>query len=226
MNKLLCVVVGVGSGLGLSIARKFGEEGCRVVMLARRTTAIADYAKMLNELGIEAYSFSVDVTDATSIVDTFNQIQQTLGHPDILIYNAAASSAGDIFTGTTDNFVQDFKINVVGAIVAIQQVAPQMKSRQQGTILLTGGGTALDPFPSVASLAIGKAGIRNLSFSLSKAFEPDGVHVATVTICGVIGSEPKFAPDEIAQVYWTLHTQVEDEWQREAVIGQVGDFKF
>lgn len=217
MSSKICAVVGVGAGLGLAIARKFGREGYRIALLARRSNPLSEYMKTLAELGVEAHGFSTDVSDPESLASAFEKIRQTLGNPEVLVYNAFASKAGDLMSLAATDLVQDFKVNVVGAIASVQQVVPYMRSSKQGTILLTGGGLALDPYPTIASLAIGKAGIRNLCFSLAKDLEKDGIHVATVTICGLIKPGTHFAPDQIAQVYWKLHAQKQGSWEREVI---------
>ncbi|NJL35119.1 MAG: short-chain dehydrogenase, partial [Chloroflexaceae bacterium] len=89
--------------------------------------------------------------------------------------------------------------------------------QQRGTILFTGGGLALDPYAQYASLAIGKAGLRSLTYTLGAELEPQGIHVATVTIAGTVQPGTFFAPDLIAEQYWNLHTQAPGTWQREIV---------
>jgi short-subunit dehydrogenase len=92
-----------------------------------------------------------------------------------------------------------------------------MKSEKRGTILLTGGGLALHPHPKYSSMAVGKAGIRNLAFSLAAELEPAGIHVATVTISGIVRPGTPFDPDKIAEVYWRLHVQSPGSFQTEIV---------
>ena len=216
MSSKICVLVGIGTGLGFAIAKKFGKEGYQIAMLARRSEALDKYKQELKALGIEAYSFKTDAVDTESIEKSFEKIRQTLGSPKVLIYNAAALRSGNPMSITADDLVQDFRVNVAGALTSVQQVIPDMQN-YGGTILLTGGGFALDPYPDFTSLAIGKAAIRNLSFSLAKELEKYGIHVATVTICGIIEPGSQFDPVQIAQEYWRLHTQKPIDWERECI---------
>lgn len=203
--------------MGLSIARRFGQEGYRLALLARRVESIAQSAKDLSASGIEAHSFAADAGDFVSLANAFEQIRQTLGDPDLLVYNVAALKVGNPLEITATDFVQDFRANVAGALVATQQVAGAIREQKQGTILFTGGGFAFEPAAAYASLAVGKAAIRNLCFSLAQALEPDNIHVATVTICGTIEPGTHFDPDSIAQTYWQLHTQDRGNWEREII---------
>lgn len=215
MSDKICTLVGIGPGLGMAIAKKFGSEGYQIAMIARRSDAIDQYKNILNEQEIKAQGFSADASNTESLVNAFEKIQQTIGKSEVLIYNAAALKQGYPMSITAEDLVQDFKVNVAGALTCVQQVTPYMKEQKQGTILLTGGGFGLDPYPQFASLSVGKAAIRNLCFSLAKELEPDGIHVATVTICGVIKPNTQFDPDLIAQAYWKLHNQKQETWERE-----------
>lgn len=215
----LCVIVGVGSGLGMAIAQRFGQAGYHIAMLARRSEVLAEYQAELAKAGIMAQGFSVDVSDTTALTQTFEQIHKTMGTVEVLVYNAAVMKASDPLSITADELVTDFRVAVAGALTAIQQVAPGMRSQGKGTILLTGGALAYDEYsvPQYVSLAIGKAGIRKLSFVMANALEKDNIHVATVTICGTIQPNTHFAPDKIAETYWQLQSQARSDWQQEYV---------
>ncbi|GAP97998.1 SDR family NAD(P)-dependent oxidoreductase [Leptolyngbya sp. NIES-2104] len=219
MSQKVCAIVGVGKGLGLAIAQRFGQEGYAIAMLARRAEALTTYQAELEQQGIAAQGFSVDVADSTALSQAFEQIAQTMGAPEVLVYNAAVMKESDPLTIPNDEFVTEFKVTVAGALTSIQQVAPAMKSQGRGTILLTGGALAYDEysFPPYVSLAVGKAGIRKLCFVMANALAPDNIHVATVTVCGTIQPETHFAPDKIAEVYWQLHTQPKADWKTEYV---------
>lgn len=101
-----------------------------------------------------------------ALSQAFEQIHQTIGTPELLIYNAAVMKEYDPLTISSDEFVNEFKVTVAGALTSIQQVAPPMKSNGFSTILLTGGALAYNEysFPPYLSLVIGKAGIRKLCF--------------------------------------------------------------
>ncbi len=217
MGDRICGLVGVGPGLGLAIARQFGQHGYRIAMLARRPEALATYQQSLAEQGVDAQGFSEDVSDAGAIASAFEQIRQTLGHPDVLIYNAAVMKATAAMDIASEDLLQEFKINVAGALISAQQVVPHMREQRSGTLLFTGGGLALEPYPQLASLAIGKSGLRSLCFTLAKELGDEGIHVAMVTICGTVAPGTHFDPEQIAAEYWRLHTQEPAAWEREVV---------
>jgi len=217
MADQVCAVVGAGPGLSQAVARRFAREGFRVALLARRPEALEGYVAELRGAGADAHGFPADAGDPASLQAAFGRVAAQLGAPEVLVYNAAALVPGVPSGLDPAAVLEQLKVNVVGALVSAQQVIPAMRAAGRGTILLTGGGLALSPIPQYASLALGKAAMRNLSFSLAFELEPEGIHVATVTVGGFIEPGTRFDPDQIAEEYWRLHTQPRGEWDREAV---------
>jgi NADP-dependent 3-hydroxy acid dehydrogenase YdfG len=219
MSHKLCVVVGAETGLGLSIAQRFGKEGYAIALIARRPETLTEYANTLAQAGVMAKGYSADVADAQSLIHAFEQIKSQMGHPLVLVYNAAVMQEADPLMLSEETLIHDFKVGVTGALTSIQQVVSEMQTQNQGTILLTGGALAFDEysFPQYLSLAIAKTATRKLCFTMANALEPSNIHVATVTVCGTIAPNTPFDPDRIADVYWQLHTQSRSDWQREYV---------
>lgn len=99
----------------------------------------------------------------------------------------------------------DFRVCVVGALIAARALAPAMVAEGRGTLLFTGGGFALYPSSSAPSLSIGKAGLRSLALMLAEELRPQGLKVATITIAGSIAEGTPFAPSRIAAAFMAAH---------------------
>lgn len=211
----LYAIVGMGRKIGLATARRFGNEGFKIAMIARNDHGLDEMLGVLQREGHEAFAYPADAGEEESLHDAFAQIRADHGDPDVLHYNAAAMHERDVLADAPEGFVYDFRVNLLGAVVACQECVPAMRKRGNGSVLFTGGGFALEPAYPFASLGIGKAAIRNLCFSLNQELAKDGVHVATVTICGIVGHGGRFDPDTIAGEFWRLHAQPSGEWERE-----------
>ncbi|MBC8100912.1 MAG: SDR family NAD(P)-dependent oxidoreductase [Armatimonadetes bacterium] len=213
----VAVVLGVGPGVGLAVAGRFARGGYALAMMARRSDALAEYTQTLQASGAIAQGFAVDMGDTAAIRSALQSVNDTMGAPEVLVYNAAAYSPGLPSELDAEQLLDSFRVNVVGAMAAAQQVIPQMRAQRRGTILFTGGGLALYPSAQYAALSIGKGGIRSLALMLAAELAPDGIHVATVTIAGGVQPGTHFDPDTIAETYWTLHTQPAGSWETEIV---------
>ncbi len=220
MSDKVCVVVGVGPGIGLAVARRFGREGYRLALLARQETALNQYVSELQSLGLTAQGFQADSADFAGLAATFATISQQLGQPSVLVYNAAIIQPGMPSSLSPDQLLKEFTVDVAGALVCAQQVIPAMRQQKAGTILLTGGGLSLQPAAFVSALSIGKAGIRSLAYSLGEELAADNIQVATITVCGTVTPGTFYDPDRIADSYWELHNQSGEQRQREIIFKQ------
>lgn len=216
-SKPLMVLVGMGPGMGLSLARRFGKEGYRIALIARRLEAVKSSTDSLRKEGIETWGFGADAGDSASLQAAFRSIFGSLGEPEAMIYNASVFREAQPSQLKSSDLERDFKGMVSGFLLSAQAVIPSMKTKGKGTILLTGGGSAISPFASGASLCVGKAGQRSLCFTLAQELAPSGIHVATVTICGMIAPGTAFDPDRISDEFWQLHAQEAGDFEIERV---------
>ncbi len=207
MTDKVIAIVGMGGGIAFGVARKFGKQNFVVAMIGRNGKKLREYKDMLEAEGVMSEFYVGNAADEFSLRDALGRIEDELGTPDVLLYNVANIRKQPLLTETTEEMLYDYKMNVLGAIIAAQEVTPGMKKRGNGCILLTGGGFALYPDPNFGSLGVGKAGIRNLSHSLSKALDGSGVSVGTVTVCGIVNaSNPVHNPENIANKFWEIYT--------------------
>ncbi|MBW4483870.1 MAG: SDR family NAD(P)-dependent oxidoreductase [Tildeniella torsiva UHER 1998/13D] len=210
----VCVIVGMGEGNGMAIARRFASEGFTIAMVARNEDKLKGYQSTLQIEGIISHYYLADAGDDAALMTAFEAIQTQLGTPGVLVYNAAVPRMESVLQTSYDTLVNDFKANVAGAIACVQAILPAMQAQQKGTLLFTGGGFALYPDPNFVSLSLGKAGIRVLASTLHAALKDSPIKVGTVTICGTVnGDDPKYSSDRIAEEYWKLHIAENGEYE-------------
>lgn len=214
------VIIGAGSGIGLSVARRFAREGLSIALLARSGNTLKTVADALATTEVPVVTLRVDSTDEATLCSALDVAREKFGVPDVVVYNAAAIQP-DLPGELSVRAHQDaWAVNVVGAITAAAHVAPDMARRGSGSFIITGG--MPEPKPEYVSLSLGKAGVRALVNLLDKQYGPAGLHVATVTVDGPVAPGTAFDPDDIAEHYWRLHTQPRHAWQREIVHSEHG----
>ena len=215
--KPVCLVVGAGPGIGHAVAQAFARDGFDVALAARHPERLAELKPALDKLGATSRAYAVDAADETSIRALFASVRKDFGEPEVLVYNPAAHSPGKPTTLEADALVADFRVNVLGALLCAQEAAIGMKARGHGTILLTGGGFAHEPAANYASLSLGKAALRNLTYTLAQELGAYGIHVATVTVYGFVQSGTQYDPARIAEAFLRLHKQKPGHFQTELV---------
>src|SRR3569833_933024 len=174
-------------------------------------------AAIAENTGRRTRHYSADAGDFASLRRRTESVRADLGDPDGAIVKAADDHHGRPSQVDADRWVDDFRVNVGGALTMAQLVAPAMKVRRRGTILLTGGNLAHEPSAAFASLSASKSDLRSLTFSLAQELGNDGIHVATKTDKGVVQTGTAFDPTRIAQHFLALHRQKSGAFETERI---------
>jgi NAD(P)-dependent dehydrogenase (short-subunit alcohol dehydrogenase family) len=195
MAKPVCVVVGVGSGNGAAIARRFAADGYAVGLVAR--TAELSQA-LVAEIGASARFHRADASDPGALAGALAALQRELGEVDVLVYNAGSGVWGDVEEVTPQDFEAAWRVNALGALVASQAVIPSMRRRGYGSIVLVGATASRRGGPRSAAFSSAKGAQHHLAESMARHLWPAGIHVALVMIDGVVDlpSTRKRLPDK------------------------------
>jgi len=202
-------IVGMGEGVSKGIVQKFAEEGFKPVMFARNIEKLEMINSELSKEGIIGTVYQMDSGDENSIYKALDLAIASEGVPDVFVYNPAAIKQKNILNETFEGLLNDFKINIAGAVISASHIIKKMKSGGSGTIIFTGGGFSMYPTSDYGSLSIGKAGIKNLTQSMAQAVEGTGIKIGTVTICGFVSKDDKmYNPTSIASQYWKFYSSM------------------
>jgi NAD(P)-dependent dehydrogenase (short-subunit alcohol dehydrogenase family) len=208
MNTL--AVVGAGPGLGLSIARRFGREGFRVGMIARRASVLDECVRLLGLDGIEAAAFTADAGDERQIAAALAAVEQRFDGIDVLEFSPMPFSEFRPFSAvatTTEDASHHFKVQTLGAIASARHVLPGMIEGRRGTLLFTTGLSAVTPLPALTPVGIAMSGVRNYARCLNQELASAGIYAGTVSIGVRIQPGTDGDPDRIAELYWDLHVK-------------------
>jgi NAD(P)-dependent dehydrogenase (short-subunit alcohol dehydrogenase family) len=102
-NKQVAVVVGVGPGLGASLARRFAQ-GYAVAIMARRAEYLRSVGNEIRAAGGNVLEVPADVTNPVQIEAAFKTIREKLGPPEVLLYNAGGGTRGTVMELTLVQF--------------------------------------------------------------------------------------------------------------------------
>ena len=216
MTKPVCAIIGIGPKNGAAFARCFDKAGYRIALLSRSTTFSEELA---NELS-EARAYACDAADPASVEVALSQVRSELGAVDVLIYNAGNGSWKDVEEITAEEFELGWRVNSLGALVASQQVIPDMKAQGAGNIIFVGATASLRGRPKTAGFASAKAAQRSLAQSMAKHLGPQGIHVSLLIIDGGIDfpgaadaeAGKRLDPDDIATLAHYVTTQPRSAW--------------
>lgn len=201
MKKVL--IIGIGKGLGLALARKFGKEGCSIILAARTEDTLKAFQHKLEIDGIKSFVKPADASDPLQIKNLIESSQ-----PDIVLYNASSLRKTSLDSSEFEDLMNDYKVSTGGLFQALKSSFPIFKKKGQGTFLVTGGSFSDYPNPEWLTLSLAKASQRNLVKALHESFKSINAHLAIVNILGYISPQsPKHSPKFIAEQFWKLHKQ-------------------
>ena len=212
---MLTLIAGVGPGLGMSLARRFGAAG-EVALLARDAASGAGFVAELGALGIAASAYVANLGDEVSLRDALGRVRAEVGVPDVAVYNASLGVDVRPQDVTAAQVQAALALGTLGAVTTYQELTPAMVARGSGTFLVTGSGVSLHPWPGTIALTLDKAALRAFALAAARQLADTGVHAGTVTIDGLL-NKPGFEPDTVAETFWRFHSQPAGSFDAEIV---------
>ncbi|MEK3800408.1 glucose 1-dehydrogenase [Peribacillus sp. FSL H8-0477] len=131
LNKV-AIVTGAAGGMGASHARKFVEEGAKVVLTDLNEQAGTALA---NELGENAMFIKQDVTSQADWENVVSETEKAFGPVNILVNNAGISLNNSIEETSLDQYLKIVNINQVSVFLGMKTVVSSMKKTENGSIV-------------------------------------------------------------------------------------------
>ena len=214
------LIVGVGMGLSASIARLCHKEGMQIALASRKVDKLSTLSKE-----IEAKVFQCDASDPDQVKTLFEDLDNEMGTPDLVVYNPSARVRGTITELDPLSVQKAINITSYGAFLVAQQSVLRMLKKGGGSILFTGASASVKGFANSSVFAMGKFALRGLAQSLARELHPKNIHIGHFIIDGgiaqssflgnVTSNDEMLDPDAIAKTYLEFHKQHRSSWSWE-----------
>ena len=138
MNKIV-LITGATSGIGLACARKFAENGDRLILTGRNESRLAEIRKELADRGTDVMTLAFDVRDGNKAEKYIQDLPQEWQEIDVLVNNAGlALGLEPEYEGNNDDWETMIDTNIKGLLTMTRLVVPGMVQRNRGHIINMG----------------------------------------------------------------------------------------
>ena len=223
----IALIIGAGDHLGSAIARRFAREGYHIVATRRR----GDLDTLVSEveaLGAGITALHSDARDEDQVIQLIEKVESELGPMSVVVFNIGANVPCSIVDTSARLYRKVWEMCAFAGFLVGREAAKKMLPREQGTIIFTGASASVRGSANFSAFAGGKHALRALAQSMARELGPQGIHVAHVIVDGLIDNEStkaflaeQFAskgedgvmqPDDMAEIYWQIHTQPRSAW--------------
>jgi len=197
LKEKVAIVTGSSSGIGKAIALRFGDEGAKVVVTARRIVLCEETASRIRAKGGEAWAIQTNVADERQVEQLMDETVKRYGRLDILVNNAGVVVGGRIAETTTKVFDEVMNVNLRGTFFCCRAGFKHMKKQGGGIIINISSVAGLQAWSGVGTYCASKHGIMALTKSLADEGRPYHVKVSAICPGGVADELVDASPDEM-----------------------------
>ena len=138
MGKIV-LITGATSGIGLACARKFAENGDRLILTGRNEQRLTEIGRELTEKGTEVLTLAFDVRSREKAKQYISELPAEWQKIDVLVNNAGlALGLEPEYEGNLDDWETMIDTNIMGLLTMTRLIVPGMVERGQGHIINIG----------------------------------------------------------------------------------------
>lgn len=181
MGKLdgkVAIVTGGSMGMGAATARRFIEEGAKVVITAK--SSVEQGNALAEELGPNCMFIQQDVTSEADWQNVVKTTEETFGPVSVLFNNAGMCKLAPIETMLLDDYMHEVMTDQVSVFLGMKSVIGSMRKAGGGAIINNASEAALAGYPTAVAYCSAKSAIRAMSKVAAIEFAPDNVRVNTI----------------------------------------------
>jgi len=176
----VAIVTGSSRGIGKASAEALADAGAKVVISSRKQDACDEVAAEINAKHGEGTALAVaaSISDKEALRHLVEETRRVFGRVDVLVCNAASNPYYGPLEGIADDqFRKILDNNILSNHWLIQMVAPEMRERREGSIVIISSIGGLRGSPVIGAYNVSKAADLQLARNYAVEFGPDNVRV-------------------------------------------------
>jgi 2-deoxy-D-gluconate 3-dehydrogenase len=176
----VALVTGGNNGIGRAIALTYAQSGASVAILGRNSERNAFVLAELKDLGVEAMSLDVDVSERDRLQPALESVEQRLGPVSILVNNAGTAAVGGVLSVSLDEWDRVLETNLTAPFVLSKYAGRSMAEHRRGKIINIASASVFYGYVRLTSYAVSKAALVHLTECMAVEFGPFNVQVNAI----------------------------------------------
>ncbi|MFC3228547.1 SDR family NAD(P)-dependent oxidoreductase [Marinibaculum pumilum] len=207
----VAIVTGGGTGLGAAVSTRLAAEGARVAVNYSRSAADAEACcTAIGHAGGEAVAIQADVASDADCRRLAAEALERWGRIDILVNNAGITrfaDQADLDALDAEDFVDIYRVNVVGAYQMVRACAPAMRAAGKGAVVNISSIAGVTGIGSSMAYAASKGALNTMTLSLARSLAPE---IRVNAVCpGFIGT--RWFADELGPERYAARVKQQEE---------------
>jgi NAD(P)-dependent dehydrogenase (short-subunit alcohol dehydrogenase family) len=172
------VITGAAGGIGSHLAKEVALQNAKVVALDINQNKLD---QLINSLpGNDHLNICFDLTDKSEMKKAIDQIASKYGRIDVLVNNAAITSAERFDERSVDSIEQELSINLLSPLLFMRLAIDLLKKSKDPRIISTVSLGGIFPLGETPIYTTSKFGLRGAMLSLSLDLEKKGIKVSSI----------------------------------------------
>ncbi len=200
LKEKVAIITGAGRGIGEATAKKFSQEGAKVVIVDVNQADIDRVVSYIMDHGGQAIGMLINVTDRAQVKKMVDDTVEIFGGLDIVVNNAGITADSQLVKMTEQDWDKVIDVNLKGVFNVGQYAAIYMKEKQNGVILNASSVVGIYGNFGQTNYAATKWGVIGMTKTWAKELGKYGIRVNAVAPGFILTPMVEKMPEKVLEM--------------------------